>query len=335
MRGLLRLCAALVAILAFNAPLHAEVSEIRITKQPGVNYLPMVIMEQNKLVEKYAKTAGLPDLKVSWMTFKSGGAATDALLADSVDMVTSGTTNLLLLWAKTAGTPNEVKGVSGGAATPMVLVTRNPGVKSLKDFTAADKIAVPTVKVSTQAIVLSMAAEKEFGEAERGKLDAMTISMGHPDAVIALESGKGEVNSHFSLLPYSTKELKMPGVRQVLSSIDVLGGPASNGVVFAKAKFHDANPKVVASFVKALDEAIALIKKDKKAAAKIYLEATKEKTTEDELVSILKEKHVVFSTAPLGTMKFAEFMHRAGLIKAKPASWKDVYFSDVHKLPGN
>jgi NitT/TauT family transport system substrate-binding protein len=315
-----------------GAPLRAEVTEIKITKQPGVNYLPMVIMEQQKLVEKYAQAAGLPDLKASWLTFKSGGAATDALLAGSVDLVTSGTTNLLLLWAKTDG---KVKGVSGGAATPMILVTRNPAIKSIKDFTAADKIAVPTVKVSTQAIVLQMAAEKAFGEAERSKLDAMTISMGHPDALIALGSGKGEVNSHFSLLPYSTAELKMPGVRQVLSSIDVLGGPASNGVVFTSTAFHDANPKAIGAFVKALDEAIALIKKDKKAAAKIYLEATKEKTTEDELVSILSEKHVVYSTAPLGTMKFADYMHRAGMIKTKPASWKDVYFSDVHKLAGN
>jgi NitT/TauT family transport system substrate-binding protein len=332
MRGLPQICAALIATFAVSAPLRAEVAEIKITKQPGVNYLPMVIMEHNKLVEKHAKAAGLPDLKASWMTFKSGGAATDALLAGSVDMVTSGGTNLLLLWAKTNG---EVKGVSGTAATPMILVTRNPAVKSIKDFTAADKIAVPTVKVSTQAIVLQMAAEKTFGQKESGKLDPMTVSMGHPDAVIALGSGKGEVNSHFSLLPYSTAELKMPGIKQVLSSVDVLGGPASNGVVFTTTKFHDANPKVVAAFNKALAEAIDLVNKDKAAAAKIYIEATKEKMTQDELVSILKDKNVVYSLTPYGTMKFADYMHRAGLIKTKPGNWKEVYFPAVHKLNGN
>jgi hypothetical protein len=71
-------------------PAFAEVAEIRITKQPGIIYLPLVVMEPNKLVEKHAKAAGLGELKVSWVTLTSGGAATDALLSGSSDLVTSG-----------------------------------------------------------------------------------------------------------------------------------------------------------------------------------------------------------------------------------------------------
>ena len=75
------LAIAALVIAASARPADAEVSELRITKQPSIIYLPLVVMEQNKLVEKQAKAAGLPDLKASWITFNSGGASTDALLS--------------------------------------------------------------------------------------------------------------------------------------------------------------------------------------------------------------------------------------------------------------
>jgi NitT/TauT family transport system substrate-binding protein len=139
-------------------------------------------MEQNKLVETQAQAAGLPELKVAWITLNSGGASTDALLAGSVDLVTSGVSNLLLLWERTKG---QVNGVTSVGGLPMLLVTRDPAVKTLKDFTDKDKIAVPTIKVSSQAMVLKMAMEKMYGEAWRDKLDSVTIQLGHPDAMIA------------------------------------------------------------------------------------------------------------------------------------------------------
>jgi NitT/TauT family transport system substrate-binding protein len=119
-------------------------------------------MEQNKLVETQAQAAGLPELKVAWITLNSGGASTDALLAGSVDLVTSGVSNLLLLWERTKG---QVNGVTSVGGLPMLLVARDPAVKTLKDFTDKDKIAVPTIKVSSQATVLKMAMEKMYGEA--------------------------------------------------------------------------------------------------------------------------------------------------------------------------
>ncbi|HEY2900729.1 MAG TPA: ABC transporter substrate-binding protein [Polyangia bacterium] len=332
MRATFGTVVALLLAAVVGSPVHAEVTEVKITKQPGVNYLPMVLVEQNKLLEKTAKEAGLGDIKVTWITFKSGGAATDALLAGSVDLVTSGGTNLLLLWDKTKG---DVKGVAGEAATPMLLLTRNDKIRTLKDFTAADKIALPTVKVSTQAIVLQMAAEKYLGEKDRSKLDSLTVTMGHPDAQIALASGVSEVNSHFSLEPYQTLEQKLPGVRAIVKSTDVLGGPASNGVVFTTTKFHDTNPKLIGALIKAMNEANELAAKDKKKAAEIYLGATKEKLSVDDLVEILKNPSVKYSTTPWGTMKFADFMFKVGILKTKPANWKDVYFSEAQKLPGN
>ena len=68
---------------------------------------------------------------------------------------------MLLLFERSRG---EVRGLAGAGGAPMFLVTRNPDVKKLADFTDKDKIAVPTVKTSTQALILQIAAERELGE---------------------------------------------------------------------------------------------------------------------------------------------------------------------------
>jgi len=331
LRIVFRLALAVAFVATAALPAAAEVNEVRITRQPGLVYLPLMVCEQQKFVETEARKRGLGEVKVTWITFNSGGMSVDALLSGNVDFVTSGATNMLVAWAKSNG---QVKGASGAGALPMLLVTRNPKVKTLSDFTSDDKIAVPTVKVSTQATVLDVAAEKAFGEADAHKLDAITVTMGHPDALAALSGGR-DVDSHFSLPPYQEQELKIPGVHAVLNSVDVMGGPVSNGVTFSTVKFHDANPKMFAAVVAAIDDAVTLINTNKKLAAELYLRETKEKLTVDELVAMLNSPNFVYSTAPKGTMKLAEAMYRNGAIKTKPASWKDYFFPEIYGTPGS
>jgi NitT/TauT family transport system substrate-binding protein len=327
-----RVLAALAMLIALGGTARAETNEVRITKQPGVLYLPMILMETQKLIEKHTAAAGLADVKTTWVTFNSGGAATDALLAGNVDFVTSGASNMLLLWDRTKG---QVKGVAACGGMPMYLLTRNPNVKTLKDFSAKDRIAVPTIKVSSQATILQMAAEQQFGAGQAGKLDSITLQLGHPDATVAILSPNSDVNSHFSLPPYQNIALKDPAVHKVLSSLDVFGGPVNNAIVFSTAKFHDANPKVIAAVMAALSEAMQMIKTDPKKAVEIYLSQVKEKVTAEELVAILKEPGVVFDVAPVGMEKFAKFMANVGTIKTVPASWKDFFFAEAHALGGS
>ncbi len=331
MSSMTRFIAAFALLFAFLSPLHAETGEVRITKQPGLLYLPMILMETGKLVEKHAAAAGLGDVKTTWITFNSGGAATDALLSGNVDFVTSGASNMLLLWDRTKG---QVKGVAACGGMPMYLLTRNPDIKTLKDFSAKDRIAVPTIKVSSQATILQMAAEQEFGPGQAGKLDSITLQLGHPDATLSILSPQSEVNSHFSLPPYQNIALKDPAVHKVLSSLDVFGGPVNNAIVFSTAKFRDANPKVMAAVMAALAEAMQMIKTEPKKAVDIYLSQVKEKVSAEELVAILAEPGVVFDVAPVGMQKFATFMAKAGTIKTAPASWKDFFFAEAHALNG-
>jgi len=316
---------------ALVRPASSEVNEVRLTRQPGLVYLPLMIMEHEKYIEKEAKARGNPDLKVSWFVFNSGGAAVDALLSNNVDFVTSGCSNLLVAWSASGG---KVKGVGGAGAVPMILVTRNPNVHSLKDFTDKDKIAVPTVRVSMQAVMMQMQSERDFGIDQIRKMDPITVAMGHPDALAALSTGKGEIDAHFSLPPYEQEELKMPGVHAVIDSVQIAGGPISNGVVFSSIAFHDKNPATYAAVLAALRDAQALIARDKRAAAQIYLAETHEKLTVDQLVAIMNLPNMVYSVAPQRAQKVSETMYRAGSIKMKSASWQDFFFSEVHHDKG-
>src|SRR5258705_9998952 len=257
---------AALAMMVPGSPALAQAkSEISLSRQPGIFYMPSDIMEKNRLIEKHAAALGVPGVTTKWITLSGGGAQTDALLAGGVDILNTGTGNLLLLWDRTRG---GVKGIVATSAQPMTLISRDPNIKSIKDFGANDKIAVPTVKVSTQAIVLQIAAAEAFGADQWSKLDVNTVQLGHPDAYAALSNSQHEVHNHFSIPPFTFLELKnVPGAHVVLSSPDVMGGPLSQAQFFTTTKFADANPKIVQAVRDATREAHDLIRSDTQAAA--------------------------------------------------------------------
>ena len=318
---------------AFALGARGEMTEIKVAQQYGISYLPLMIIEDQKLHEKHAKAAGL-DVTVGWAKFAGGNVMNDALLSNSVQFVSGGVGPLVTLWAKTRGTL-DVKAVSAINSMPLYLVTRNKSVKTLKDFTDRDKIALPAVKVSIQAVTLQMAAEKAFGEGQQNKLDHLTVSMAHPDALTALVSGKSEVTAHLGSPPFQYQELERPGMHKVLSSYDVLGGPATFNVVWTTTKFHDENPKIYAAFMAALDEATATINRDKRAAGETYLRISKDKDSLDDIVKMLNDPTIVYTTTPNNVMKYVDFMYKVGSIKVKPASWKEMFFPNAHKLSGS
>ena len=207
--------------------------------------------------------------------------------------------------------------------------------KKERDMTEKDKIALPAVKVSMQAIVLQMAAAQAFGDANYAKLDGLTVSMAHPDAMATFLSGAGEINNHFTSPPFAQKELEKAGITKVLNSVDVLGGPISFNVVAATSKFYNENPKLYAVFMKSLEEATAFINKDKRAAADIYIKLTKDKSPVEDLLKIMNDPQVEYSLLPRNIMKMVDFMHKSGAIKVTPASWKDLFFPNMHSLPGS
>ncbi len=332
-RFFLAAVAALAAGAAsLPAPALAE-GVIRIAEQYGIAYLPLHVIRDQKLIEKYGKQEGL-DVQVEWAKFGGGATVNDALLSGSVDVATAGVGPTLTIWDRTKGSA-DVKGIAALGSLPFFLVTNNPNVKTIKDFTKADKIAVPSVGVSIQSRTLQIAAEKEFGVGNHKALDDITVSLAHPDAYAALTSGSTEVTGHFATPPFQYQELQNPKIRKVLSSYDVLGGPATVNIAYATSKFRAENPKTYKAFFLALKEATDFINANKPAAADAYIRVEKSKIDRDLLISILNDKDVQYKLAPERTAVYADFLARTGALKNKPASWKDYFFEDIQSVEGS
>lgn len=321
-----------VLLFAIAGPAFAQ-SEIKIARQFGIGYLQFILMEHEKLIEKHAKAEGASDLNVKWMQVSGGSTINDGLISGSLDVAAVGTPPLVVLWAKTNG---AVRAVSAMNSYPMYLNTRNPSIKSIKDFVDPSRIAVPAVKVSSQAIALQMAAANAFGDSEYQKLDRFTVSMRHPDAVAAMLSGSTGIDTHFTNEPFSTIELKDPKIRTIINSYEIYGGPATAVVAVTSERFRKESPKAYIAFYKALEEATNMINADKPKVASIYLEVTKDKSLKPgEIVEIIKNPDFIFTLAPQNIMQTALFMHKAGSIKVKASSWKDLFFPEVHTLNGS
>jgi len=329
------LAAACVLWCGCVALAGAEQNEVRVARQYGISFLPLMIMEDQQLIEKRARAAGLPEVKTRWSTISGAAAVNDAMLSGNLDFASGGPQALAILWDRTRQ-GLAVKGVAGLNTIPQYLNTRNPDVKTIRDFTEKDKIALPSVKVSSEALALQMAAAKVFGEANYAKLDSLTVTAPHPEGLVALVSGKSEINSHFTTPPFAFQELESPGVHLVLNSDDIFGGPTTLSLIWTTTRFHDNNPKLYNAFYQALDEAVAFINRDHHAAATIYLKMTGDKKSSLESIEkMLANPAIRFTTTPQNVMKYADFMYQIGSIKTKPASWKELFLPEVHHLPGS
>jgi NitT/TauT family transport system substrate-binding protein len=85
----------------------------------------------------------------------------------------------------------------------------------------------------------------------------------------------------------------------------------------------------------ALEEAIDIINRDKKAAARTYVEEEHSKLSAQFIAHILESPDFIATSTPEGIMKYASFMYRTKSITHEPASWKDVYFPEIHGAPGS
>lgn len=320
----------LAAVL--TSPARAQASQIRFGIQHGLTYLPFAVVEHERLVQKHAARSGAAP-NVTWFRSAGGDVLNDGLISGNIDFVATGVSGFLTLWARGRGRV-DVKGLASYGHGPVALVTRNPNVRRLSDFSDRDRIALPAVRTSLQAILLQIACEKEFGVGQHGKLDSITIGRSHPDGMAALLSNT-EINSHFTVPPYLAEYAKRPDIRRITDSIEILGSPISNGVLYTTERWHRANTTSVVAVRGALEEAIGIINESPRRAAEMYLAVTGERSTVETITGILADPGILYDTTPRGIMTFARFMARTRAIPAEPARWEDVFFPEARQAGGS
>ncbi|MFA5702804.1 MAG: ABC transporter substrate-binding protein [Advenella sp.] len=330
-----RLLASLVTLLSVSsfAPAHAE-GQIRIAEQHGIIYLLLHVAQDQKLIEKHGKEQGL-EIKPEWVKLSGGAAINDALLSNSIDIAGAGVAPLLTIWDKTKGKHN-VRGVASLGNYPYKLISTNPNVKTIADFTEKDRIALPNAGVSVQSRILQLASAKQWGEENYKKLDKLSVTVPHPEATAAILKEGTEINAHFATPPFQDQELAgNPNAHVVLEAYDVLGGPSTATVLYATEKYRAENPKTYQAFIAALDEAARYIKNNPDGAADAYLRVNKSNIDRDQLLAIIKSPDIDVKLTPQNTFTLADFMHRVGAIKNKPVSAQDYFFDDAHNASGS
>jgi NitT/TauT family transport system substrate-binding protein len=325
---------ALLASLLTTGHAWAEASEIRFAQQFSMGYLEFNVMKHLGLLEKHLAAAGLPPVKVTFVTFNGPDMMNDALLSSSIDVASGGVPGLLTIWSKTWHTAQEVRGISALSESPILLNSRNPKVHSITDLTSADRIALPAVKVAIQAALLEMAAAKQWGDANFDKLDSLTFSLSPPDATAGILSGSSDFNAAFTVPPYQEMQLKDPAVHTILSSYDVTG-PSTGATAWTTKRFHDDNPKLMRALVDAMQEASDYIATHPKETVEFYAADSKAKIDTDLMNKLLTDPRYKYILTPHATTKWVAFMHKVGRIKNTTTSWKDLFWPEIYNLDGS
>ena len=334
------LVAALVAALAVALPARAETAALRVLRPLDLVALPLLVMEHEHLIERIAEAMGLGTVTVIWNAPGKTGPPGPidpilALAAGESDLVAADLAPFLLAADATAGTPEEIRALGALAERPYVLVTRNPAIRTIRDFAAADRIALPALKISGPALMLEMAAAQEWGREHYTKLDPLAVAQPDAAAAAALISGKGEITAHFSRTPYSDDERANPAFHRVMASFDI-AGPHSAAVLAATARFRAANPTLCAAVLSALEEADDFIKKGPGGAAEIFAAMVKDRDISlEDLTDVIGDPDLAYRAAPTGVMRLVDFMHRTGRLKRRPAAWQDLFLPESRDLPGS
>lgn len=329
------LAATAVLAAAVAAPgAQAKEGQLRIAQQFGIVYLLLNVAQEQKLIEKHGQSRGV-DIKVEFLQFSGGPVINDALLAGKIDIAGAGVGPLFTLWDRTQGKQN-VKGVASLGNFPYLLVSNNPAVQTIADFSDKDRIALPAVGVSVQSRILQQASAKLWGEAQFNKLDKLQVAIPHPEAAAAIIKGGTEITAHFGNPPFQEQELAgNPKAHVVLNSYDVQGGPSSATVLYATEKFKNDSPKTYRAFLDALHEAAQFVQQHPEQAADIYLKASGGKQDRKLVLDVIRNPQVQFTVQPQRTLALGQFLQRVGAIKSQPQQLSDYFFDDPRVVGGN
>lgn len=336
MRGARRASLAALCVLLAGCGGSGDALVVRIpTGAGGVGFLPLLMMREHGLIERHAAEAGLEGLSVEWLDLGGPSVMNDALISRSVDFIIAGPPGFITLWDRTR-TSLDVRGVAAVSALPMYLNTRAPHLESIDDVGEGDKIAVTAIKVSIPAIIMQMYAAERYGADEATRFDSYTVSMTHPDGVIAMLAQSSDITAHYTSPPFHQRERRDPGIRTIQNSNDVMGGATTFTMMSTTRAYREGNPEAYAAVLAALEEAMEMIEADGLAAADVLIAARGDAgLSRDELAALLADPEIEFTTTPQNTMRYAEFMHSIGSIDNLPESWRDLFFPEIHDSPGS
>jgi NitT/TauT family transport system substrate-binding protein len=293
--------------------------KITIAYQFGVGYAPLMIIKQQRLLEK-----AYPGLSVEWKQLASGTPITDGIIKGDIQIGAMGTGPMLVGWAR---------GINWKVIAPLDeadlwLMAKDPAIRTISDL-RGKRIATPTA-TSIQAVALRKMAQVKLNNPRA--LDSSLLSMDHPDGMQALLSG--QIDAHFTSPPYQWQELGR-GAHVVGRSYGYFGAH-SFLVTVVTQKFYDEYRAFSQRFYRLVKQSIDLINKKPKTAAGILAREDATDATQTQFLRwITRKKSLTYTTRPRGLMRTAGFMNRIGLLSKVPSNWRELVFPPVYPTRGS
>lgn len=292
----------IISIIILTGCTKEEDYTITIAEQYGLAYAPVQIMKAKNILQD-----NIDNINIKWEKLANTAAIREAMLAGKVDIGFMAIPPFLI--GKDKGM--EWKIISGLSMSPLGLMTNKDNINTLSDISESDRIALPQPG-SIQHILLAMAAEREFADANR--FDDQLVTMAHPDGMNALLSRK-EITAHFTSPPYIFKESEEEGIHQILSGKEALGGEFTFIIGVGTEEFYNNNHDTYRAFVKSLNQSIEYINTNPDEAAKILTESYS--LTQEEIKKYISWPGMVYSQKVKGLDKFIAFMKEVNYIDFK------------------
>lgn len=307
---LMALC-VLVSVFGVSGCAKEE-NTFAIAQQFGIAYAPLNIMQQMGMLEEK-----LPDVEIRWVQFGGPTAIREAMLSKDVDFGFMGIGPVLV------GIDNgmEWKYATGISANQVALVTDDPEIHSLSDFTKEDRIAILSPGC-TQHILLGMLSQQQLGAFDA--LDSQLVSMSHPDAMNALIANT-EITAHFATPPYIQEELK-EGMHIIADGEDIVGSSFTFISGVTTIEFYEENREIYDVFIETLNEAIDYINHNTEEAIAIL--APMYGISEEELAEQMSYGGTIYNSDLVGVEPIKKAMYEMGYLKEN-YDYKDIIFDNV------
>jgi len=309
---------AAVALAGSNAP--GPPPKITIAYQPGLGYAPLILMKQQRVIERR-----YPGTEVDWKVLASGTPITNGVISGDIQIGAVGTGPFLVGWAR---------GVDWRVIAPLNLgdlwlMARDPNIKTIADL-RGKRIATPT-NTSIQAVMLRKMAEVKLRDPKA--LDPGLLAMDHPDGMQALLSG--QIDAHFTSPPFQFQE-KVRGAHVVGRTYNYFGAHSFLVTVMTE-KFYGEHTDFARFFYNQVVAMQNLIKKDPDRVAKILATDAGGTPTPRQFKQWLVNPALTWTARPLGLMRTATFMSRTGQLGGSklPSSWMQLVFPPVQNQKGS
>jgi len=303
---------ALVPLAGRGAPPPSDApAEITVAYQPGLSYSNLIVMREQRLVEKQ-----FPQTKVNWIVLGSTAAIRDGFIANQIQIGAGSIPPFLTGWDRGVGW----KVLASLNQMSVWLVARDNAIKTVKDLRPDMKIGMPSLD-SLQSLTLRKAAAEQLGNAHA--LDTAIVAIDHPSGMQALQVG--QLNAHLGAPPFQYQEVQAGG-HVVVRSFDVFG-PHTFNSVYVGTKFADEHPQFVKAFYRDLLDATQFLKAHPREASEILSKDSGGKVSAHDFEGWLRRKDVIFSTTPHGFLAMARFMQSIGSLQKVPSSMRDIDYA--------